>query len=157
MTNMTYAQALEIAINAVADETAKEKLIALKDQMAKRTSAKTPTKTQKENEVIMERIVDALADVGEAVTVTNKKDGTAPFTPEDTDALKFDEKDIGKTFYYGVRESRGDDETVLYDERVFGYAVKLRLLERLSSFEHDKGKAEFETLFDGIQQRIYSL
>ena len=71
MTNMTYAQALEIAINAVADETAKEKLIALKDQMAKRTSAKTPTKTQKENEVIMERIVDALADVGEAVTVTD--------------------------------------------------------------------------------------
>ena len=67
MTNMTYAQALEIAINAVADETAKEKLIALKDQMAKRTSAKT----QKENEVIMERIVDALADVGEAVTVTD--------------------------------------------------------------------------------------
>ena len=40
---------------------------------------------------------------------------------------------------------------------VFGYAVKLRLLERLSSFEHDKGKAEFETLFGGIQQRIYSL
>ncbi|MDO4859978.1 MAG: FctA domain-containing protein, partial [Bacillota bacterium] len=66
-----------------------------------------------------------LNEDGEAVTVTNKKDGTAPFTPEDTDALKFDEKDIGKTFYYGIRESRGDDETVLYDERVFGYAVKV--------------------------------
>ena len=70
MTNMTYAQALEIAINAVADETAKEKLIALKDQMVKRGSSKTPTKTQKENEVIMDRIVDALADIGEPVTVT---------------------------------------------------------------------------------------
>ena len=70
MTNMTYAQALEIAINAVADETAKEKLEALKAQLAKRGSAKTPTKTQKENEVIMEHIVDALADIGKPVTVT---------------------------------------------------------------------------------------
>ena len=71
MTNMTYAQALEIAINAVADETAKEKLEALKAQFAKRGSAKTPTKTQKENEVIMERIVDALAGIGKPVTVTD--------------------------------------------------------------------------------------
>ena len=71
MTNMTYAMALEIAINAVADETAKEKLEALKAQLAKRSTSKTPTKTQKENEVIMERIVEALADIGEAVTVTD--------------------------------------------------------------------------------------
>ena len=70
MTNMTYAQALEIAINVVVDETAKEKLEALKSQLAKRGSSKTPTKTQKENEVIMERIVDALADIGEPTTVT---------------------------------------------------------------------------------------
>ena len=70
MTNMTYAQALEIAINAVADETAKDKLTALRDQMAKRATSKTPTKTQKENEVIMDRIIDALADIGEPVTVT---------------------------------------------------------------------------------------
>ena len=71
MTNMTYAQALEIAINAVADETAKEKLEALKAQLAKRSSSKTPTKTQKENEIIMEQIADALADIGEPTTVTN--------------------------------------------------------------------------------------
>lgn len=70
MTNMTYAQALDIAINAVADETVVEKLTALKEQLAKRSSSKTPTKTQKENEVIMERIVDALADIGEPTTVT---------------------------------------------------------------------------------------
>ena len=70
MTNMTYAMALEIAINAVADEAAREKLEALKAQLAKRGSSKTPTKTQKENEVIMERIVDALADIGEPTTVT---------------------------------------------------------------------------------------
>ena len=42
-------------------------------------------------------------------------------------------------------------------EGVFGYAIKLRLLERLNSFEQDKGKSEFKSLFDGIQQRVYSL
>ncbi|MBQ6621886.1 MAG: DUF2764 family protein [Mogibacterium sp.] len=40
---------------------------------------------------------------------------------------------------------------------VFGYAIKLKLLERLSCFEKEKGKAEFDSLFDGIQQRVYSL
>ena len=70
MTNMTYAVALETAINAVADEAVKEKLEALKAQLAKRGSSKTPTKTQKENEVIMERICDTLAGAEEPVTVT---------------------------------------------------------------------------------------
>ena len=42
-------------------------------------------------------------------------------------------------------------------ESVFAYAIKLKLLERINSFEHDKGKAEFQSLFDGIQQRVYSL
>lgn len=70
MTNMTYAQALEIAIAVVEDEVAKERLEALKAQLAKRSSSKTPTKTQKENEVIMERIVDTLARIGKPATVT---------------------------------------------------------------------------------------
>ena len=43
------------------------------------------------------------------------------------------------------------------DDVLFGYAIKLKLLERLNSFEQDKGKAEFQTLFDGIQQQVYSL
>ena len=71
MTNMTYAQALEIAINAVADETAKEKLEALKAQLAKRGSSKTPTKTQKENEVIKEQILKTLEGIGKSATVTD--------------------------------------------------------------------------------------
>ena len=46
----------------------------------------------------------------------------------------------------------------MFDDYVlFGYAIKLRLLERLTSFEQDKGKAEFQTLFDGIQQQVYRL
>lgn len=72
MTNtMTYAMALEVAINAVAEDKAVvEKLTALKEQLAKRSTSKTPTKTQKENEVIMERILDALAAIDEPTTVT---------------------------------------------------------------------------------------
>ncbi len=46
----------------------------------------------------------------------------------------------------------------MFDDYVlFGYATKLKLLERLNSFEQTKGKAEFNSLFDGIQQRVYSL
>lgn len=71
MTNtMTYAMALEVAINAVADEAVVEKLTALKGQLEKRTASKTPTKTQKENEVIMTKILEALAGIGEPTTVT---------------------------------------------------------------------------------------
>ena len=46
----------------------------------------------------------------------------------------------------------------MFDEYVlFGYAIKLKLLERQSSFEKEKGQAEFKSLFDGIQQRVYDL
>ena len=46
----------------------------------------------------------------------------------------------------------------MFDDYVlFGYAIKLKLLERLNCFEQTKGKAEFQSLFDGIQQRVYSL
>ncbi len=46
----------------------------------------------------------------------------------------------------------------MFDDHVlYGYAIKLKLLERLTSFEQDKGKAEFQTLFEGIQQQVYSL
>ena len=46
----------------------------------------------------------------------------------------------------------------MFDDYVlFGYAIKLKLLERLSCFEKEKGKAEFKALFDGIQQSVYSM
>ena len=46
----------------------------------------------------------------------------------------------------------------MFDDYVlFGYAIKLKLLERLNCFEQTKGKAEFNSLFTGIQQRVYSL
>ena len=40
---------------------------------------------------------------------------------------------------------------------LFGYAIKLRLLERQSCFDKDTGKAEFKSLFEQVQQHIYSL
>lgn len=46
----------------------------------------------------------------------------------------------------------------MFDDYVlFGYAIKLKLLERLSCFEKEKGKAEFQSLFNGIQQQVYQL
>lgn len=61
MTKMTYAVALDVAINAVADEEVKEKLIALKAQIEKKsTSERKPTKTQIENEGLKSEIVSAL-------------------------------------------------------------------------------------------------
>ena len=46
----------------------------------------------------------------------------------------------------------------MFDDYVlFGYAIKLKLLERQNCFEQAKGKAEFKSLFDQIQQRVYSL
>jgi hypothetical protein len=43
------------------------------------------------------------------------------------------------------------------DYVLFGYAIKLKLLERVSCFEHDKGKEEFTHLFQTVQQRVLSL
>ena len=46
---------------------------------------------------------------------------------------------------------------VFDDTALFGYALKLRLMERLHGFRFETGKAEFVSLLDGIQQKIYRL
>lgn len=43
------------------------------------------------------------------------------------------------------------------DHVLFGYAIKLKLLERQNCFDHDKGQNEFKNLFDEVQERVYSL
>ena len=49
-------------------------------------------------------------------------------------------------------------EKILLDyEFLFGYAIKLKLLERQSCFVQSKGQKEFKRLFDQVQQRVYSL
>lgn len=78
MTNMTYTMALDTAINFLNENVqygddfsaTVEKLIALKEQLAKRSTKKTPTKTQKENEGIMDTIEVALGKFENPVTVT---------------------------------------------------------------------------------------
>lgn len=40
------------------------------------------------------------------------------------------------------------------DHMLFGYALKLKLLERLTVFDSKRGRAEFQRLFDGIQAQI---
>ena len=67
---ITYAQALETAIATVADVEVKEKLEALKAQMAKKHSSGSskPTKTQLENEAIKANILEVLSDEGQTVS-----------------------------------------------------------------------------------------
>ena len=43
------------------------------------------------------------------------------------------------------------------DVYLFGYAVKLKLLERQNCFVQEKGQKEFKRLFDQVQQRVYQL
>ncbi len=43
------------------------------------------------------------------------------------------------------------------DHVLYGYAVKLKLLERRDVFKKEKGSAEFERLFDGVKQQIMSI
>lgn len=69
-----FAKAIEVIAGVEVEE--KDALIeGLKHEielLEKRSSGKrTPTKTQKENEVIMEKIVVALTEIGEPVTVTD--------------------------------------------------------------------------------------
>ena len=80
MTNMTYAQAIDFALQVLNENvfegieeeksTAMERLEALKTQLAKRSSSKTPTKTQKANEEVKAVIADVLVESGEKMTVT---------------------------------------------------------------------------------------
>jgi len=63
MTKMTYAVALDVAINAVADEAVKEKLEALKAQIAKKSSGERKlTATQKDNIGFKDAILEGLGD-----------------------------------------------------------------------------------------------
>ena len=78
MTTMTYAMALDTAINFLNDNiqygddfaATVEKLEALKAQLAKRGSSKSPTKNQKANEEIKAVIANVLTESGEKMTVT---------------------------------------------------------------------------------------
>lgn len=80
MTKMTYVNALDVAINAVADGEAKDKLIALRAQIEKKNSAdRKPTKAQVANDALKGDIVAWLieahtaTEVAENFGVSNQK------------------------------------------------------------------------------------
>lgn len=43
------------------------------------------------------------------------------------------------------------------DHTLFGYALKLKLLERFGSFEHEEGKKEFSDILGSLQKQVTSL
>lgn len=83
MTKMTYVSALEVAINAVEEGEVKDKLIALKAQIAKKNSTeRKPTKAQAANEQIKAEMVAYLttqengktaSEVADAFGLSNQK------------------------------------------------------------------------------------
>ena len=75
MTKMTYAVALDVAINAVSDDAVKEKLIALRAQIEKKNSAdRKPTKAQVANDALKGEIVGWLTDAHTATEVAEQFD-----------------------------------------------------------------------------------
>lgn len=81
MTKMTYAVAIDSALNGVVTDEVREKLEALKAQLAKRNKGeRKPTKTQRENERVKAQIADLLTtegkqckDIAEALGISGQK------------------------------------------------------------------------------------
>ena len=70
---MTYATAIDNAINGNLDAETIERLEALKAQLAKRNSSgalKKPTKTQRENEALKVKILDMLGEEVDGMTAS---------------------------------------------------------------------------------------
>ena len=70
---MTYAEAINLAIEGNLNDEAIERLNALKAQLAKRNSSgalKKPTKTQRENEEFKVKIVGMLTEEVDGMTAT---------------------------------------------------------------------------------------
>lgn len=81
MTKMTYAVAIDNAINGNITDEVREKLEALKAQLAKRNSGShKPTKTQRENEKVKDSILGVLTaegkqckDIAESLEISGQK------------------------------------------------------------------------------------
>ena len=73
MMKMTYAMALDVAINAVSDDAVVEKLTALKAQIEKKNSAeRKPTKAQVANDALKGEMLVFLADAHTATEVAEQ-------------------------------------------------------------------------------------
>lgn len=93
MKNMTYIIALEVAIETVTDEEVKNKLKALKEQIAKKNSAdRKPTKTQVANEGLKQEIIQFLTERKTATEVAEQFNISVNKATALLTALKQDEK-----------------------------------------------------------------
>ena len=73
MMKMTYAMALDVAINAVSDDAVVEKLTALKVQLNKRNASdRKPTKAQVANDALKGEMLVFLADAHTATEVADQ-------------------------------------------------------------------------------------
>lgn len=69
MTKMTYVDAINIALEAIADEEVKEKLEALKGQISKKRSSSN-SKAKQETALRAEKVYNAFAEMSEPVTIS---------------------------------------------------------------------------------------
>ena len=123
---MTYAQALEIAIGLTEGEV-KERLEALKGQLAKRnasTGERKPTKAQKENEVLKAHILEMLVGEPEGMAPTEVANalhlGVQKVTPQLT-KLVAEGKAVKQTkgkkvLYLAVENAPAEDAEVEVEE-----------------------------------------
>lgn len=115
MTNMTYAQALEIALTAIGDGNAEatERIKALMAQLAKRGSKGGLTKTQKLNEEIKAVLLDILGEAGEFITMGDIR--------EDERVAEYSVQKVGALL--GQLVKAGEVQKNVFKKRTF-YAVK---------------------------------
>ena len=77
-----------------------------------------------------------------------------------TEAVNAENPLMGEQLLLDLEFRRLDDMVGLHnfdDHALYGYAMKLRLLERQRRFRHDDGRRAFDGLMDNIRQQISAL
>ena len=95
---------------------------------------------------------------GESCAAPNERD--AAVTQTVTAAVNAKDPLEGERLLLALEFDRLDELVGLHsfdDCALYGYALKLQLLERQRIFRHDEGKAAFDTLLGQVRQQIFSL
>ena len=95
---------------------------------------------------------------GESCAAPNERD--AAVTQTVTAAVNAKDPLEGERLLLALEFDRLDELVGLHsfdDCALYGYALKLQLLERQRVFRHDEGKAAFDALLGQVRQQIFSL
>ena len=106
----------------------------------------------------LEELTVRSEDGGESCAAPNERD--AAVTQTVTAAVNAKDPLEGERLLLALEFDRLDELVGLHsfdDCALYGYALKLRLLERQRVFRHDEGKAAFDTLLGQVRQQIFSL